>query len=129
MIFVACTCTALWVYTNYKRVTKIHQIQSKAAADKAAYMVESARKAARDERWLNDFISHEVRNPCAAAISACSFVSSAVNEAEPLVTEKSRASVRVSFLLSFLNFLFSSYTAESSTSHIISNIFFHYRRM
>jgi signal transduction histidine kinase len=57
-------------------------------------MVESALKAARDERWMNDFISHEVRNPRAAAISACSFVSSAVNEAEPLMTEESRNSVR-----------------------------------
>ena len=29
---------------------------------------------------LNDFIAHEVRNPLAAAISACSFVSSAITE-------------------------------------------------
>jgi hypothetical protein len=76
MIFVACLLTALWVYTNYKR----QQIKSRAAAHKAAFMVESASKAARDERWMNDFILHEVRNPCSAAISACSFVASAVHE-------------------------------------------------
>ena len=29
---------------------------------------------------LNDFIAHEVRNPLAAAISACSFVSRAIME-------------------------------------------------
>jgi signal transduction histidine kinase len=108
MIFVACTCTALWVYTNHTRLANIHDIQCKAAADKAEFMVESARKAARDERWLNDFISHEIRNPCAAAISACSFVSSAVHEAEPLVSEKARASVRedvkiIETSLSFIN--------------------------
>jgi len=34
----------------------------------------------KNERDLNDFIAHEVRNPLAAAISACSFVSSAVME-------------------------------------------------
>jgi len=43
-------------------------------------IVENARRAARNERELNDFIAHEVRNPLAAAISACSFVSSAITE-------------------------------------------------
>lgn len=41
-------------------------------------IVENARRAAKNERDLNDFIAHEVRNPLAAAISACSFVSSAL---------------------------------------------------
>jgi len=43
-------------------------------------IVENARRAARNERDLNDFIAHEVRNPLAAAISACAFVSSAITE-------------------------------------------------
>lgn len=37
---------------------------------------------------------HEVRNPLVAAMSACSFVSSAVNESEPLSTQESQESVR-----------------------------------
>jgi len=41
-------------------------------------IVQNARRAAKNERELNDFIAHEVRNPLAAAISACSFVSSAI---------------------------------------------------
>jgi len=43
-------------------------------------VVQNARRAAKNERDLNDFIAHEVRNPLAAAISACSFVSSAITE-------------------------------------------------
>mmetsp|Transcript_22621 Transcript_22621/g.46129 ORF Transcript_22621/g.46129 Transcript_22621/m.46129 type:complete len:1415 (-) Transcript_22621:656-4900(-) len=43
-------------------------------------IVENARRAAQNERDLNDFIAHEVRNPLAAAISACAFVSSAMIE-------------------------------------------------
>ena len=42
----------------------------------------------------NDFIAHEIRNPLAAAISAFSFVSTAMNENPPLPTEKSLWSVR-----------------------------------
>lgn len=40
------------------------------------------------------YIAHEVRNPVSAAISACSFVSAAVNEKEPLVDPESRAAVK-----------------------------------
>ena len=38
--------------------------------------------------------SHEVRNPVAAAMSACSFVKSAVRETNPMVTDESIQSVR-----------------------------------
>ena len=94
MIFVACICLALWVYANHKRVEKINEMSAEAEAEKAAIMVQSARRATKCERELNDFIAHEVRNPLAAAISACSFVSAAVNEVTPLVNDKSRKSVR-----------------------------------
>lgn len=39
-------------------------------------------------------IIHQVRNPIAAALSACSFVSASVNEKEPLVTAESLETVR-----------------------------------
>ena len=55
---------------------------------------ESAQRAVTAERELNDFIAHEVRNPLAAAISACSFVSSSVNEVEPLLTSDSGQALR-----------------------------------
>jgi signal transduction histidine kinase/CheY-like chemotaxis protein len=43
-------------------------------------VLKSAEKAATTERELNEFLAHEVRNPLPAAMSALSFVASAVNE-------------------------------------------------
>jgi signal transduction histidine kinase/CheY-like chemotaxis protein len=94
MIFVACACLALWMLTSYRRETKIYELRSAAEADKAAMMVENAHMAAKAERELNDFIAHEVRNPLSAAISATSFVSSVVSEANPLSTADTRQSAR-----------------------------------
>jgi CHASE1-domain containing sensor protein len=48
MIVVASTCAALWIYSI-----------SKARAEKTAILLESAEKAAKSERELNDFIAHE----------------------------------------------------------------------
>jgi signal transduction histidine kinase/CheY-like chemotaxis protein len=94
MIFVACTCLALWMANNYFRETKINEMRSAAESEKAALMVENAHKAAKTERELNDFIAHEVRNPLSAAISATSFVSSMVSEANPLSTADARKSAQ-----------------------------------
>lgn len=55
-ICVACTCTALWVYSHHKSLVQME-------AEKAAVKVESARSATLMERELNEFIAHEVRNP------------------------------------------------------------------
>jgi signal transduction histidine kinase len=57
-------------------------------------ILESARKAAEAERELNDFIAHEVRNPVAAAMSACSFVKAALNRKNPLSDEESQTTTR-----------------------------------
>eukprot|EP00339_Tiarina_fusa_P009229 CAMPEP_0117013890 /NCGR_PEP_ID=MMETSP0472-20121206/11378_1 /TAXON_ID=693140 ORGANISM="Tiarina fusus, Strain LIS" /NCGR_SAMPLE_ID=MMETSP0472 /ASSEMBLY_ACC=CAM_ASM_000603 /LENGTH=840 /DNA_ID=CAMNT_0004717327 /DNA_START=144 /DNA_END=2667 /DNA_ORIENTATION=- len=57
-------------------------------------LLDAARQSAKTERDLNDFIAHEVRNPISAAMSACSFVSSSVNERAPLTTPASREAVR-----------------------------------
>ena len=60
-------------------------------------VIENAKDSARKERELNDFIAHEVRNPLAAAMSACSFVSSAVldetSTAPLLANQEQRKSV------------------------------------
>lgn len=58
--------------------------QEHIVSEAAGMVVENARRAARNERDLNDFIAHEVRNPLAAAISACAFVSSAVMDDQTL---------------------------------------------
>ncbi|CAB9507949.1 respiration control sensor protein ArcB [Seminavis robusta] len=41
-------------------------------------VITNAQRAASAERELNEFMSHEVRNPLAVAMTACSFVTSAV---------------------------------------------------
>ena len=56
LLLVACTCTALWVYSHHQSVVQIE-------AEKAATEVESARRATLAERELNEYIAHEVRNP------------------------------------------------------------------
>jgi signal transduction histidine kinase len=51
---------------------------------KSRLLVGHAKSVAKAERELNHFVAHEVRNPLAAALSALSFVSSAVSDAPPL---------------------------------------------
>lgn len=63
----------------------IYQRQKRVLMDAQNLVIENATNSARKERELNDFIAHEVRNPLAAAISACSFVSSAISEESLLV--------------------------------------------
>jgi signal transduction histidine kinase len=60
------------------------------------------------ERTLGDYVAHEVRNPVAAAISACTFVKAAVNEEPPLMEEMTRQSCRedvdiIHYSLQFVN--------------------------
>jgi hypothetical protein len=51
---------AYWVHKNTYRVARINRFKSEAESEKAALILESARKAAQAERELNDFIAHEV---------------------------------------------------------------------
>lgn len=74
-------------------ITMQKQIHSDALAATSATLVDQARLAAKRERELNDYIAHEVRNPLAAAISACTFVASSVSEKQPLTDEASRIAV------------------------------------
>ena len=113
LIFVACLFVAVWFYTTMQRAAKIDHIKATAEADKAALIVDTAQKAALSERELNEYIAHEVRNPLTAAISACSFVASAVNEDMPFADSKSQKSVQedvhiISSSLRFINDLLRS---------------------
>ena len=49
-----------------------------------AKVIQNADRIAATERELNEYLAHEVRNPLAAAISACSFVTQAFHEGAPL---------------------------------------------
>ena len=85
----ACVCIATWVMSNTRRIAKLTEMKAIADAEKTALIVENAKHAANLERDLNDWIAHEVRNPVAAAMSACSFVKNALNDKEPMRDEKS----------------------------------------
>ena len=112
LLFVCSIFISAWIYSsirysNMRRRAKLTQVQSASEAEKAALVLENATRAAQAERTLNDFIAHEVRNPVAAAISACSFVRTAVHETVPLADEESRESVRedVDIIDNSLNFV------------------------
>jgi signal transduction histidine kinase len=80
LIFLASFSLALGINVNHRRIVKINDIRDDAKAEKATMMIENARKSARAERELNDFIAHEVRNPLSAAMTASVFVSSAIGD-------------------------------------------------
>eukprot|EP00529_Nitzschia_sp_RCC80_P019250 CAMPEP_0113460702 /NCGR_PEP_ID=MMETSP0014_2-20120614/11133_1 /TAXON_ID=2857 /ORGANISM="Nitzschia sp." /LENGTH=512 /DNA_ID=CAMNT_0000352383 /DNA_START=48 /DNA_END=1586 /DNA_ORIENTATION=- /assembly_acc=CAM_ASM_000159 len=83
---------------------RVHQEQLK---EEAVKRLADAKEAARNERDLNDFIAHEIRNPLSAAMSACSFVTASVHETQPLVDEKSKLAVQedVHIIQSSLQFM------------------------
>eukprot|EP00977_Amphora_coffeiformis_P019676 scaffold7386_cov160-Amphora_coffeaeformis.AAC.6 len=102
-IFAACLCLAAWFWTTSRRITRINDIRAAAEHEKACLIVKNAEKTARAERELNEYIAHEISSHAhvfrpklfiLAAISACSFVSAAVNEPVPLQDDESRVSVR-----------------------------------
>ena len=68
-------CISLLVYT----ILVQKQIHALLITEQSQQLVANAKQAAQRERELNDFLAHEVRNPLAAALSAVSFVSCAVN--------------------------------------------------
>jgi signal transduction histidine kinase len=94
MIFLAAVFLALWVVTSARRVKKWNELTSAGQREKASLILENARQQAKTERELNDFLAHEVRNPVAAAMAACNFVSVAINQPEPLKDEASRELAR-----------------------------------
>ncbi|KAL3915541.1 MAG: hypothetical protein SGILL_005603, partial [Bacillariaceae sp.] len=90
LILISSICLSCLIYINAKN----SNIKASLVAEKAKLRLESARKAAKQERELNDFIAHEVRNPLNAALAANTFVSASVSEEQPLITEVARRSVR-----------------------------------
>ena len=94
VVLVASGCLSLWIYNNHRRMKKFSELKSKSESEKAALILENARQATKAERELNDFIGHEVRNPVAAAIAACSFVKSEVSKEEPLRDQESLMATR-----------------------------------
>jgi signal transduction histidine kinase/CheY-like chemotaxis protein len=55
--------------------------------------IQNSQRAAATARELNEFLSHEVRNPLSAAISACTFVDSAIAESTHMPNEEFKKSL------------------------------------
>ena len=86
-------------------------------------VVENAKRTAETERELNEFLSHEIRNPLSAAISACTFISAAVNETDPLREKETKLSVQedmevvncsLHFINDFMRSMLDIYRASSN---------------
>ena len=116
---------SLLVYT----ILAQKQIHKANLAEKNYSLIQNAKDSAKTERELNDFIAHEVRNPLSAAMSAASFISSAVNEQEPLNTVEDQQAVRddiaiIESSLQFVNDLLRNmldfHRAASSELHLES---------
>jgi signal transduction histidine kinase/response regulator of citrate/malate metabolism len=93
-ILVSSVCMSLWTFNNMRRSKTLVAAKRRADLEKTAVIVQSARDAAKAEQELNDYIAHEIRNPLSAAMSACTFVKSAVNERDPLHDKDTILSVR-----------------------------------
>ena len=94
IVLIATLCLGLWIYTSMRRNTIVGALKRETETEKARIHVANAKQAARIEQELNDYIAHEVRNPLAAALSACTFVKSEISEKEPMTTKASIQSVR-----------------------------------
>jgi len=69
-------CFAMLAYT----VLLQKQIHSDMDAEKTNLLASQAQQAAANQRDLNEYLAHEVRNPLSAALSACTFVLYALEE-------------------------------------------------
>lgn len=87
-ISIATVCVSVWVFVNTRSIANFHRMKAEAEAERTSLILDSARKSAEAERELNDFIAHEVRNPVAAALSACSFVKSTVHSKDSLCDDE-----------------------------------------
>jgi len=63
-IMIASFCTALWIVTSFRRTRTVLEVKRAADMEKARVIVRTAREKAKAEQELNDYIAHEVRNPC-----------------------------------------------------------------
>lgn len=60
VIFIASALLAYWVHVNSTRMDAFNTMRAQAESERAALILDNARKATKAERELNDFIAHEV---------------------------------------------------------------------
>uniref|UniRef100_A0A7S3L3M9 histidine kinase n=1 Tax=Amphora coffeiformis TaxID=265554 RepID=A0A7S3L3M9_9STRA len=79
MLF-ACFVVVGWYLSHTYRDLKLQRLKQATEAEKASLIVQHAAAAADAERQRNEYLAHEVRNPLSSALSACSFVGSALSD-------------------------------------------------
>ena len=92
---------AIWFYSHLSRVARINQMRSEAQVQTARH----ARDQAVRERQLNEFMAHEVRNPLSSAMSALSFIKSAVLEPNYTKTTQKAILEDISIMNASLQFI------------------------
>ena len=107
-IFLSSIFLAFTVQTKTKQIIRYNTMKRDAELERTTLVLDNAKKSAKSERELNDFIAHEVRNPVAAAMAACSFVERTSNKDHSAVDDESwnvlRGDVQViSNALQFIN--------------------------
>jgi signal transduction histidine kinase len=78
-IVLASVFLAYSVHNRTHRIIQCNKMKRQSELEKAALILDNAKQSAKSERELNDFIAHEVRNPVAAAMAACSLVQRTTN--------------------------------------------------
>mmetsp|Transcript_7920 Transcript_7920/g.15838 ORF Transcript_7920/g.15838 Transcript_7920/m.15838 type:complete len:580 (+) Transcript_7920:245-1984(+) len=106
LITVATILLAVWFHTHMIRQAKMNALRTRAEEEKAL----GAQRQVIKEREMNEFLSHEVRNPLSNAISALSFVTSTVHDENEchVANDKTRETLRqdlnvMSASLQFIN--------------------------
>lgn len=76
IILAACLVLACWFRMHLVKTSRMNHLQAEAEKERAKH----AENIALRETHLNDFLSHELRNPLSAALVALNFVSETTNE-------------------------------------------------
>jgi signal transduction histidine kinase len=77
LMFVASLVLVTWFVSRTLRNQALVCLQEATRAEKAALILHNAQTTVAAERQRNEYLAHEVRNPLAAALSACSFLETA----------------------------------------------------
>lgn len=70
LIAVACIAIAVCLSQRVRRMKKISAIKAATESERTALIIHNAQEATQKEREMNEYLSHEVRNPLTASMCA-----------------------------------------------------------
>ena len=106
-MFIASVFLANNVHSRTYRIIKYNRMKCLSEMEKTSLVVDIAKKSAKSERELNDYIAHEVRNPVAAAMVACSFLVRTTSKDRSALDDGSWCVIRsdINIISNALNFI------------------------